>query len=221
MLTTLMQPDGGRGHASPGPICSRIRKASASASATSRRSAAAIRRSPGDGADPPGPAVRAVARPSEAPREAALARSISRRGRPQDRHLFRRAAPAARHRARHHPPAAAAVPRRADHRSRSAEPHPLVGRGAAAPRASDTTVFLTTHYLDEADALCRSAADHRPRAHRRRGHARRAEATHLRRRRHAGNPRRRRAGAAGDRPSPGRPRRHRQRRHAAPHRRPG
>ena len=39
----------------------------------------------------------------------------------------------------------------------------------------------------------RSAADHRPWPHRRRGHAGRAEAAHLGRRRHAGDPRRRRA----------------------------
>ena len=42
------------------------------------------------------------------------------------------------------------------------------------------TVFLTTHYLDEADALVRPGPDHRPGPHHRRGHARGAEAAPVR-----------------------------------------
>ncbi len=44
------------------------------------------------------------------------------------------------------------VPRRADHRSRPAGPGPDVGRDPP-PSREGTTVFLTTHYLEEADAL--------------------------------------------------------------------
>ena len=39
-------------------------------------------------------------------------------------------------------------------------------------RDTGTTVFLTTHYLEEADALSRPHRDHRPRQDRRPGHAR-------------------------------------------------
>ena len=58
-----------------------------------------------------------------------------------------------------------------------------------------TTVFLTTHYLDEADALCDRLLiiDHG--AHRRRGLAGRAQAPHLRRRGHARDSRRHRRAA--------------------------
>ena len=40
----------------------------------------------------------------------------------------------------------------------------------------DTTVFITTHYMDEADVLCDRHPRHRRRRHRRPGHSRRAQA---------------------------------------------
>ena len=53
------------------------------------------------------------------------------------------------------PRAGAGVPRRADHRPRPAGPgQPLGAHRGPARRSAATTVFLTTHYLDEADALC-------------------------------------------------------------------
>ncbi len=53
-------------------------------------------------------------------------------------------------------------------------------------RAEGMTVFLTTHYLDEADALCDRHRDHGPRPDRRRGHAGRAQAGDHQRRAHGG-----------------------------------
>ena len=86
-----------------------------------------------------------------ADRGARGARPDRRRG-PADRHLLGRHAPPARRRARHRPSPARPVPRRADDRPRPAGPGPDVGR---VPRLRElgTTVFLTTHYLEEADAL--------------------------------------------------------------------
>jgi ABC-2 type transport system ATP-binding protein len=43
-------------------------------------------------------------------------------------------------------------------------------------RDDGTTIFLTTHYLEEADALCDRAGNHRPRSHRLDRHAGRAQA---------------------------------------------
>ena len=72
-------------------------------------------------------------------------------------------------------------------------PGPACGTRSAALRGHGTTVFLTTHYLEEADALRRPAGDHRPRADRRRGHGRRAQAPGRRRRHHHRRRRRRRS----------------------------
>ena len=66
----------------------------------------------------------------------------------------RRPAPPARHRRRPDPRAGAGVPRRADHRPRPAGAGQPVGAHPGPARGAGTTVFLTTHYLDEADALC-------------------------------------------------------------------
>ena len=60
---------------------------------------------------------------------------------------------------------------------------PACGTRSAHLRELGTTVFLTTHYLEEADALCRPPRDHRPRPDRGRGHGRRAQAAGRRRRR--------------------------------------
>ncbi len=49
--------------------------------------------------------------------------------------------------------AAAAVPRRADHRSRPAQPASACGRSSASWSRTGSTVLLTTQYLEEADAL--------------------------------------------------------------------
>ena len=64
----------------------------------------------------------------------------------------RPAAPA-RHRDGADPRADAGLPRRADHRPRPAGPGQPLGAHRRPARAARATVFLTTHYLDEADAL--------------------------------------------------------------------
>ena len=59
------------------------------------------------------------------------------------------------------------------------------------------TIVLTTHYMDEADALCDAPGDHRSRAHHRAGHARGIEGDHSGRLPAAPALRARRGGAAG------------------------
>ena len=87
-------------------------------------------------------------------RRADRPRRAHRGGRSQGRRLLGRHAPAPRPRAGARPRAATPVPRRADHRPRRAEPHRALGRGPAARRRTNgVTVFLTTQYLEEADAL--------------------------------------------------------------------
>ena len=68
----------------------------------------------------------------------------------------RRHAPSPRPRGRARARAAGAVPRRADHRSRSHRPHRALGRDRGAGGATAPRVLLTTQYLEEADRL----ADH-------------------------------------------------------------
>ena len=70
-----------------------------------------------------------------------------------DQHLLRRHAPPAGRRPRHRPSAGRPLPRRADHRPRPAGPGRACGTRSASSRDAGTTVFLTTHYLEEADAL--------------------------------------------------------------------
>ena len=66
--------------------------------------------------------------------------------------LLRRHAPPARPRRRPRRRPAGAVPRRADHRARPAQPHRHVG-GHRRLVAGGTTLLLTTQYLEEADRL--------------------------------------------------------------------
>ena len=74
--------------------------------------------------------------------------------RPQGCHVLGRPAAAAGPGAGSGPSSGAVVLRRADGGVGSAEPGAVVGRGARVAGDRCTTVFLTTHYLDEADALC-------------------------------------------------------------------
>ena len=75
-----------------------------------------------------------------------------RRGRSQ--HAVRRPAAPPRHRARAGAPAAAAVPGRAVDRAGPAEPgQPVGARRCGCAPSTGTTIFLTTHYLDEADTM--------------------------------------------------------------------
>ena len=67
--------------------------------------------------------------------------------------LLGRHAPPARPRGGARVPPAGAVPRRADHRPRPAQPARPVGDDRGAASAAGTTVLLTTQYLDEADRL--------------------------------------------------------------------
>ena len=81
----------------------------------------------------------------------------ARPGRAVGTHLrvaVRRPAAPPRHRAWDWSTPAAGLPRRADHRPRPAVPRQPVGARPRRCATGGTTVFLTTHYLDEADALC-------------------------------------------------------------------
>ena len=62
---------------------------------------------------------------------------------------------------------AGAVPRRADHRARPAQPARRLGRRDPTSRQTGVTVLLTTQYLEEADRLADRIAVHRRRARRR------------------------------------------------------
>ncbi len=90
-------------------------------------------------------------------RRAPRARGAHRGGGPQRQGLLgRHEAPArSRHRAR--PPPRRALPRRAHHRARSGLSAHGVG-GVRRINEQGTTVFLTTQYLEEADALCNRLA---------------------------------------------------------------
>ena len=115
---------------SPAATCAANRTGCASASATSASAAAAIPSVSGrQELAVPGAPVR-LQRRRGAPADRRTARHPRARGlrRPPHRHLFRRPAPPPRRRPRPDPPPAAAVPRRADHRPRSAGPRPAVGR---------------------------------------------------------------------------------------------
>ena len=76
----------------------------------------------------------------------------------------------------------AGLPRRADHRPRPAGARQPVGaHRATCATERGATVFLTTHYLDEADALSRPHRDHRPGPHRGQRHRRQPQGPGLRR----------------------------------------
>ena len=76
------------------------------------------------------------------------------RGRSLHRDILGRDEAAPRRRPRDRPSARRPVPRRADDRARSAGAGPGCGTRSSASASEGTTVFLTTHYLEEADALC-------------------------------------------------------------------
>ena len=103
--------------------------------------------------------------------------------------LLRRHAPPARPRRRAGRRAAGAVPRRADHRARPAQPLGM-WEVIADLVAGGTTLLLTTQYLEEADRLADRIVRHRPRPGHRPRHRRRAQGPGRRR---AGRGHRRRA----------------------------
>ena len=72
---------------------------------------------------------------------------------PQGRRLLGRDEAKARSRPRSRAPAHDPLPRRADHGPRPAEPKRPLGEVARLAREEGVTVFLTTQYLEEADAL--------------------------------------------------------------------
>ena len=82
---------------------------------------------------------------------------LDRRGRAARQDVLRRHAPPPRPGREPGRPAARALPRRADHRPRPAQPQRGLGHG---PRlvADGTTVLLTTQYLEEADQLAHDIA---------------------------------------------------------------
>ena len=87
-------------------------------------------------------------------RRADRARRPGRGRRPQGRRLLGRHEAAARPGAGARAPAAHPLPRRAHHRPRPPEPHARCGRRSSGwPAGDGVTVFLTTQYLEEADAL--------------------------------------------------------------------
>ena len=92
-------------------------------------------------------------RDQAARRRAARARRARRGRRPAGRRLLGRHEAPARPGAGADPRPAHPVPRRADHRPRHAEPRRPLGRGRPPRPQQGVTVFLTTQYLEEADAL--------------------------------------------------------------------
>ena len=152
ILATLTEPDGGR------------------ATVAGHDVVADPRRPPGDQPDRP---VRRARRAPDRDREpaddrraggtvgpgragpgrrAAGALRSGRGGRSARRDVFRRDAPASRPRGIARATGRGDVPRRADHRTRPAQPDADVGAHRRA-RAAGTTVLLTTQYLEEADRL--------------------------------------------------------------------
>ncbi len=83
-------------------------------------------------------------------------RGVPARGlrRPPDRHLLRRPAPAAGRRARRDPFARRSSSWTSRPPGSTRRAGPGCGRRSASSATGGMTVFLTTHYLDEADALC-------------------------------------------------------------------
>ena len=99
-----------------------------------------------------------------------------RRGRrPAGQDLLRRHAAPARPGRRAGRRPAGAVPRRADHRARPAQPASACGRSSPTWSRGGTTLLLTTQYLEEADRLADTIVGHRPRPGHRPGHRRRAQ----------------------------------------------
>ena len=142
---------------------------------------------------------------------------------PAGPHLLGRAAPSARGGARHHAPAAGAVPGRADHRTRPAEPGQPVG--SAPPAARRGHDDLPHHALPgRGGPAMRPAGDHRSRARHRARHPRPAQGALLGRHDHGharcrpAGPARARAGTGGRRRRPGD--QHRERGHQADRDRP-
>ena len=179
ILTTLLEPDAGRAEVA-GSTCSRepgeVRQRDRPLRAVRRRRRVPHRlREPRHGrpALPPGPRRSRGAGP-----RAARAVRPRRGRRPAGQDLLRRHAPPARPGRRAGRRAAGAVPRRADHRPRPAQPHRHVGRHQETSSRGGTTLLLTTQYLEEADRLADHIVGHRPRP----GDRRRAPPTSSRRR---------------------------------------
>ena len=123
----------------------------------------------------------APAREARARRAARRVRARRRR-RPPGQDLLGRHAPPARHRRQHRRHARAAVPRRADHRARPAQPQPGLGHRPRAGRRRAPP--CCSHPVPRRGRPARRPdRGHRPRQGDRRGHARRAEGVGRRRRR--------------------------------------
>ena len=154
ILTTLLRADAGRAEVAGLDVVARRRRG-----ARRDRPHRPVRRGrrvpdrlrePGDGrpALPPGRKREAAV----AGRRAAGRFDLADAARPAGEDLLRRHAPPARHRRLADRPPAGAVPRRADHRARPAQPAGHVGVHRRPGRRRDD-VLLTTQYLEEADRL--------------------------------------------------------------------
>ena len=154
ILTTLLKPDAGRAFIDGIDVVAEPRRAKARIGLTGQYAAVDERLT---GAREPR-ARRAAVPPAmrRGPRaRAASCSSASTSSRPPTgrQGLLGRHASPARHRHEPDRPAVGAVPRRADHRPRPAQPAGACGTSSRSSSRDGTTTLLTTQYLDEAERL--------------------------------------------------------------------